>query len=108
MFSHGLISGALFLSVGVIYNRMHTRKSQIMGVSFSNAKICFILRHLPILVYLLYFVEFLTIMGFSHLIKFRFLCTSGVILSSAYGLWLYSNFEKLQMMHKIYKGSYIR
>ena len=26
MFSHGLISGALFLSVGVIYNRMHTRK----------------------------------------------------------------------------------
>ena len=31
MFSHGLISGALFLSVGVIYNRMHTRKISDYG-----------------------------------------------------------------------------
>ena len=31
MFSHGLISGALFLSVGIIYNRMHTRLIRDFG-----------------------------------------------------------------------------
>ena len=31
MISHGLVSGALFLSVGVIYDRMHTREIKAYG-----------------------------------------------------------------------------
>ena len=31
MVSHGLVSGALFLCVGVIYDRMHTREIKAYG-----------------------------------------------------------------------------
>jgi NADH:ubiquinone oxidoreductase subunit 4 (subunit M) len=40
MLSHGVVSGALFLCVGVIYDRMHTREIAPMAASRSHAEIC--------------------------------------------------------------------
>jgi hypothetical protein len=44
MLSHGLVSGALFLCVGVIYDRLHTREiDRYGGLSHQHAQICAVL-----------------------------------------------------------------
>ena len=96
MISHGFISGALFLIVGVIYDRMHTREIAAYGG---------LVNRMPVyaLVFMLFtmanvglpgtsgFVgEFLTLMGaFEANTWVAAIATSGVILSAAYALWLY-------------------
>jgi NADH-quinone oxidoreductase subunit M len=97
MVSHGLVSGALFLCVGVVYDRMHTRSIAAYG-GLAN--------RMPLyaLVFLLFtmanvglpgtsgFVgEFLTLLGsFKANTWVAFLATTGVILSAAYALWLFA------------------
>ena len=96
MISHGFVSGALFLAVGVIYDRMHTRDISAYGG---------LVIRMPVyaLVFMLFtmanvglpgtsgFVgEFLSLMGaFRANTWVAAVATSGVILSAAYGLWLY-------------------
>ncbi|WP_405406280.1 NADH-quinone oxidoreductase subunit M [Paracoccus sp. Ld10] len=96
MLSHGFISGALFLCVGVIYDRMHTREIGAYGG---------LVNRMPVyaLVFLFFtmanvglpgtsgFVgEFLTLMGAFHANTWvAFVAATGVILSAAYALWLY-------------------
>lgn len=96
MISHGFISGALFLCVGVIYDRMHTREIDAYGGLVSR---------MPAyaLIFLLFtmanvglpgtsgFVgEFLTLMGiFQENTWVAAVAATGVILSAAYALWLY-------------------
>jgi NADH-quinone oxidoreductase subunit M len=96
MISHGFISGALFLCVGVIYDRMHTREIDAYGG---------LVKRMPAyaLVFMLFtmanvglpgtsgFVgEFLTLVGvFQVSTVIGLLATTGVILSAAYALWLY-------------------
>ena len=96
MVSHGFISGALFLLVGVIYDRMHTREIDAYGG---------LVNRMPVyaLVFLFFtmanvglpgtsgFVgEFLTLMAAFRVNTWvAFVATSGVILSAAYALWLY-------------------
>ncbi len=96
MLSHGFISGALFLIVGVIYDRMHTREIDAYGG---------LVNRMPVyaLIFMLFtmanvglpgtsgFVgEFLTLMGiFQANTWVAAVATSGVILSAAYALWLY-------------------
>ncbi|GGL61792.1 NADH-quinone oxidoreductase subunit M [Wenxinia marina] len=96
MLSHGFISGALFLCVGVIYDRMHTREIDAYGG---------LVNRMPMyaLIFLFFtmanvglpgtsgFVgEFLTLMGIFQVNTWVALfATSGVILSAAYALWLY-------------------
>ncbi|GHA53513.1 NADH-quinone oxidoreductase subunit M [Amylibacter ulvae] len=96
MISHGFISGALFLAVGVIYDRMHTRDIDAYGG---------LVVRMPVyaLVFMLFtmanvglpgtsgFVgEFLTLVGaFQANTWVAFGATTGVILSAAYALWLY-------------------
>lgn len=96
MVSHGLVSGALFLCVGVIYDRMHTREIAAYGG---------LVNRMPLyaLVFMVFtmanvglpgtagFVgEFLTIVGaFKANPWVAFFAASGVILSAAYALWLY-------------------
>jgi NADH-quinone oxidoreductase subunit M len=96
MISHGLVSGALFLCVGVVYDRMHTRDIAAYGGLTKNMP-------LYAVVFLLFtmanvglpgtsgFVgEFLTLMGaFRANPWVAFFATFGVILSAAYALWLY-------------------
>ena len=96
MLSHGVVSGALFLCVGVIYDRMHTREI---------AKYGGLVERMPkyALVFLLFtmgtiglpgtsgFVgEFLIVTGaFQDNSLVAALAFTGVILGAAYSLWLY-------------------
>ena len=96
MISHGIVSGALFLCVGVVYDRMHTREIAAYGG---------LVNRMPLyaLVFMVFtmaniglpgtsgFVgEFMTLIGtFKVSIPTAFFATTGVILSAAYALWLY-------------------
>jgi NADH-quinone oxidoreductase subunit M len=96
MVSHGIVSGALFLCVGIIYDRMHTREIAAYGG---------LVNRMPLyaLVFMVFtmanvglpgtsgFVgEFMTLIGtFRVSIPTATLATTGVILSAAYALWLY-------------------
>jgi NADH-quinone oxidoreductase subunit M len=96
MVSHGIVSGALFLCVGVVYDRLHTREIAAYGG---------LVNRMPLyaLVFMVFtmanvglpgtsgFVgEFLTLIGtFKVSIPTATVATLGVILSAAYALWLY-------------------
>jgi NADH-quinone oxidoreductase subunit M len=96
MISHGIVSGALFLCVGIVYDRMHTREIAAYGG---------LVNRMPLyaLVFMVFtmanvglpgtsgFVgEFMTLLGtFRVSIPTAFFATFGVILSAAYALWLY-------------------
>ena len=105
MVSHGIVSGALFLCVGVVYDRIHTREIAAYGG---------LVERMPIYaaVFMLFtmanvglpgtsgFVgEFLTLLGtFKVNVQVATLATLGVILSACYALWLYRKmvFGKLE------------
>jgi NADH-quinone oxidoreductase subunit M len=96
MISHGIVSGALFLCVGIVYDRMHTREIAAYGG---------LVNRMPLyaLVFMVFtmanvglpgtsgFVgEFMTLLGtFKVSLPTAFFATTGVILSAAYALWLY-------------------
>ncbi|MGN3973166.1 NADH-quinone oxidoreductase subunit M [Tsuneonella sp. SYSU-LHT278] len=96
MLSHGLVSGALFLCVGVIYDRLHTREiDRYGGLSINMPQ------------YALFFMlftmasiglpgtsgfvgEFLSLAGIYQVSTFvTLVCTTGIILGAAYMLYLY-------------------
>lgn len=96
MLSHGLVSGALFLCVGVIYDRLHTREiDRYGGLSINMPK------------YALFFMlftmasvglpgtsgfvgEFLSLTGTYQVSSVvTLVCTTGIILGAAYMLYLY-------------------
>jgi len=96
MLSHGLVSGALFLCVGVVYDRLHTREiARYGGVSTNMPR------------YALFFMlftmasvglpgtsgfvgEFLSMMGvYAASTWAAFVATTGIILGAAYMLFLY-------------------
>jgi NADH-quinone oxidoreductase subunit M len=96
MLSHGLVSGALFLCVGVVYDRMHTREITAYGGLVNNmpkyAVVFLILTMANVgLPGTSGFVgEFLTLLGvFQVNTLVALVATLGVILSAAYALWLY-------------------
>jgi NADH-quinone oxidoreductase subunit M len=105
MVSHGLVSGALFLAVGAIYDRMHTLRIDAYGGLVERmpryALVFMILTMANIgLPGTSGFVgEFLTLMGaFKANAYVAILASTGVILSAAYALWLYRRvvFGKLE------------
>jgi NADH-quinone oxidoreductase subunit M len=96
MISHGIVSAALFLCVGVVYDRMHTREISAYGGLVNTMP-------LYALVFMVFtmanvglpgtsgFVgEFMALIGtFRANIPVATLATLGVILSACYALWLY-------------------
>jgi NADH-quinone oxidoreductase subunit M len=97
MISHGLVSGALFLSVGVIYDRMHTRDIAAYGglvhrmPLYAFAFMVFTLANVGLPGTSGFVGEFLALLGaFRADPEVAFLATTGVILSAPYMLWLYS------------------
>jgi NADH-quinone oxidoreductase subunit M len=96
MISHGFISGALFLAVGVIYDRMHTREIDAYGG---------LVNRMPVYAMLFMFFtmanvglpgtsgfvgEFLTLLAVFQVNTWvAAVAATGVILSAAYALWLY-------------------
>lgn len=96
MVSHGLVSGALFLCVGVIYDRMHTREIAAYGGLVNRMPLyavvfmIFTMANVGLPGTAGFVGEFLTLMGaFKANPWVALIATSGVILSAAYALWLY-------------------
>lgn len=96
MISHGIVSGALFLCVGIVYDRLHTREIAAYGGLVNRMP----LYALTFMVFTMANVglpgtsgfvgEFMTLLGtFKVSIPTAFFATFGVILSACYALWLY-------------------
>ncbi|RUV35359.1 MAG: NADH-quinone oxidoreductase subunit M [Mesorhizobium sp.] len=96
MLSHGLVSGALFLCVGVIYDRMHTREIAAYGGLVNNMPkyatvfLIFTMANVGLPGTSGFVGEFLTMLGVFRVNTWvAFFAATGVILSAAYALWLY-------------------
>ncbi|KAA3449134.1 NADH-quinone oxidoreductase subunit M [Mesorhizobium sp. SARCC-RB16n] len=96
MLSHGLVSGALFLCVGVIYDRMHTREIAAYGGLVNNMPkyatvfMIFTMANVGLPGTSGFVGEFLTMLGVFRVNTWvAFFAATGVILSAAYALWLY-------------------
>jgi NADH-quinone oxidoreductase subunit M len=96
MISHGFISGALFLAVGVIYDRMHTREIDAYGglvnrmPAYALVFMFFTMANVGLPGTSGFVGEFLTLAGIFQVNTWvAAVATSGVILSAAYALWLY-------------------
>ncbi len=96
MLSHGLVSGALFLCVGVVYDRMHTREIDAYGGLVNNmpkyavAFLIFTMANVGLPGTSGFIGEFLTLLGVFQVNTWvALIATTGVILSAAYALWLY-------------------
>jgi NADH-quinone oxidoreductase subunit M len=96
MLSHGFISGALFLCVGVIYDRMHTRDIDAYGglvnrmPAYALIFMFFTMANVGLPGTSGFIGEFLTLAGIFQVNTWvALVATSGVILSAAYALWLY-------------------
>ena len=96
MISHGLVSGALFLCVGVVYDRMHTREIAAYGglvqrmPRYAVAFMVFTLANVGLPGTSGFVGEFLALIGtFQANAWVAALATTGVVLSAAYALTLY-------------------
>jgi len=96
MVSHGIVSGALFLCVGVVYDRLHTREIAAYGglvnrmPFYAAAFMVFTLANVGLPGTSGFVGEFLSLIGtFKVNIWVATLATLGTILSAAYALWLY-------------------
>jgi NADH-quinone oxidoreductase subunit M len=96
MISHGIVSGALFLCVGVIYDRMHTREIAAYGGLVNRMPIyaaifmVFTLANVGLPGTTGFIGEFLTLLGtFRVNTLVATLASLGLILSACYALWLY-------------------
>ena len=108
MLSHGIVSGALFLCVGVIYDRLHTRQIDAYGGLvnrmpwYAFAFMIFTMANVGLPGTSGFVGEFLTLLGaFQVNTWVAFFATTGVVLSAAYALWLYRRviFGKLEKAH---------
>ena len=96
MISHGLISAALFLCVGVVYDRYHSRMISSYGglvnimPKYALMFMVFVLAALGLPGTSGFVGEFLILVGvFQKNIAVAVLASLGVILAAAYMLWLY-------------------
>ena len=96
MISHGFISGALFLSVGIVYDRMHTRDIEAYGglavrmPVYALIFMLFTMANVGLPGTSGFIGEFLTLVAvFKVNTWVAFGATFGVILSAAYALYLY-------------------
>ncbi|MDF1635432.1 NADH-quinone oxidoreductase subunit M [Mycoplana sp. MJR14] len=96
MLSHGIVSGALFLCVGVVYDRLHTREIAAYGGLANNmpkyavAFMIFTMANVGLPGTSGFIGEITTLLGgFQANTWVAFFATTGVVLSAAYALWLY-------------------
>ena len=121
MISHGLVSAALFLCVGVVYDRMHSRMINSYGgivaiiPKYSILFMLFTLAALGLPGTSGFIGEFLILMGaFKDNFLVAVLASLGVILGAAYMLWLYKRVvfgklvnEDLKKMLDLNKSEYV-
>ncbi len=96
MLGHGLVSGALFLCVGVIYDRLHTREIDRYGGLAINMPryaalfMLFTMASIGLPGTSNFVGEFLALVGtYQVSTLITLLCTTGIILGAAYMLYLY-------------------
>ena len=96
MLSHGIVSAALFLCVGVVYDRMHTREIAAYGglvermPKYALAFMVFTMANVGLPGTSGFVGEFLTLLAaFKANSWVAIFATTGVILSAAYALYLY-------------------
>jgi NADH-quinone oxidoreductase subunit M len=96
MLSHGLVSGALFLCVGVIYDRLHTREIDRYGGLSNNMPayavllLLFTMASIGLPGTAGFVGEFLALVGAYQANSWvGAVATTGIILGAAYMLWLY-------------------
>jgi NADH-quinone oxidoreductase subunit M len=96
MISHGIVSAALFLCVGVVYDRMHTREIAAYGglidrmPLYAAAFMVFTLANVGLPGTSGFIGEFLALIGTFRMNTWvATLATIGMILTAAYALWLY-------------------
>jgi NADH-quinone oxidoreductase subunit M len=96
MISHGIVSGALFLCVGVVYDRMHTREIAAYGglvnrmPLYAMVFMVFTLANVGLPGTSGFIGEFMTLLGtFKVATSTAFFASFGLILSACYALWLY-------------------
>jgi NADH-quinone oxidoreductase subunit M len=96
MLSHGIVSGALFLCIGVIYDRMHTRKIDFYGglvnrmPYYSSVFMIFMLASVGLPGTSGFVGEFLIILAsFKYHTALAFFAATGIIFSAVYMLQLY-------------------
>jgi NADH-quinone oxidoreductase subunit M len=96
MLGHGLVSGALFLCVGVVYDRLHTREIDRYGGLSDNMPgyaflfMIFTMASVGLPATSNFVGEFLSLVGaFRASTWAAIVGTTGIILGAAYMLWLY-------------------
>ena len=96
MISHGIVSAALFLCVGVIYDRMHTREINFYGglvnkmPQYSLSFMIFMLASVGLPGTSGFIGEFLIILGaFQYNTFVALFAASGIVLGAVYMLFLY-------------------
>ncbi|WP_416908579.1 MAG: NADH-quinone oxidoreductase subunit M [Polymorphobacter sp.] len=96
MLSHGLVSGALFLCVGVVYDRLHTREIDRYGgladtmPRYAVLLLFFTMASVGLPATSGFVAEFLVLIGLYQTSTWATLVmTTGIILGAAYMLWLY-------------------
>ena len=108
MISHGIISAALFICVGVIYDRLHTKQIKDLGgiatkmPNFAMLAMIFTLASVGLPGTSGFVGEFLTIIGTFKANKIvALLAATGVILGACYMLWLYKRvwFSEIKNQH---------
>ncbi len=111
MLSHGFVSGALFLAVGVIYDRMHTREIAAYGGLITNMPVyaavflLFTMANVGLPGTSGFVGEFLTFMGvFQANTWVAAVAATGVVLSAAYALWLYRRVVMGELIKASLKG----
>jgi NADH-quinone oxidoreductase subunit M len=97
MLSHGLVSGALFLCVGVIYDRLHTREIGRYGgladtmPGYALVLLFFTMASIGLPATSGFVAEFLVLLGLYQTSSWAtFVLTTGIILGAGYMLWLYA------------------
>jgi NADH-quinone oxidoreductase subunit M len=95
MLSHGLVSGAMFLCVGVMYDRVHSREISAYGgvvntmPKFASFMVLFAMANAGLPGTSGFVGEFLVILAsFKANVWYAFLAATTLVLGAAYTLWL--------------------
>jgi NADH-quinone oxidoreductase subunit M len=108
MLNHGVVTGALFLSVGIIYDRTHTRViadyggvASVMPI-YASLFIVFTLASIGLPATNGFIGEFLILLGgFAANQWAGVLAASGIIIGAGYMLWLYQRVFFMEMNPKV-------
>ena len=111
MLSHGIVSAALFLCVGVVYDRMHTREIAAYGglvhrmPRYAFTFLFFTLASVGLPGLSGFVGEFLVLLGaFKANTWVAFLASTSLILGAAYALWLYRKIVFGELIKDSLKG----